>query len=90
VSFTEIEGMYKEFEGKWCWFRFEDDRQTILKIIKVSGDSLLCENVRGARKLISIYDIRNVEEFSGVIHATKEHVQNGVVVSVQKAIQDAK
>jgi len=90
MDIDALQDLYKEFEGKWCRIYFVGEGSTLLKILKVSGDNLLCQNVHGSKKLISTYDIKNLEEFSGVIHATNEHVQNGVVVSVQKAIQDAK
>jgi len=84
-----MQDLLKEFEGKWCRIYFDNDTKAILKIIKVSGGNLLCQNVRGSKKLISMYDIKNVEEFSGLILATGEQVQNGVVVFTSKVVQNA-
>ena len=90
MNYEEAEELYKEFEGKWCRVYFDNSTKTILKILKVSGDSLLCQNVRGSKKLISAYEIRNVEEFSGLILATGEQVQNGVVKASTKAVETTK
>jgi len=46
--------------------------------------------VRGSKKLISVYDIRNIEEFSGLILATGERVENGVVKASTKAVEATK
>ena len=90
MDIYEMQDLYKQFEGRWCRIYFVGEGSTLLKILKVSGDNLLCQNVHGSKKLISTYDIKNLEEFSGIIRASGEAVQNGLVVSVQKAIQDAK
>jgi len=84
-----MQDLLKEFEGKWCRIYFDNDTKAILKIMKVSSGNILCQNVRGSKKLVSDYEIRNVEEFSGLILATGEQVQNGLVVSVQKVIEHA-
>ena len=89
MDLDEMGDLLREFEGKWCRIYFDNDTKAILKILKVSGGNLLCQNVRGSKKLISMYDIKNVEEFSGLILATGEQVQNGVVVSTQKVVQNA-
>jgi len=89
MDIDEMQDLLKEFEGKWCRIYFDNDTKAILKILKVSSGNLLCQNVRGSKKLISAYDIKNVEEFSGLILATGEQVQNGVVVSTQKVVQNA-
>ena len=89
MDLDEMQDLLKEFEGKWCRIYFDNDTKAILKIIKVSGGNLLCQNVRGSKKLISMYDIKNVEEFSGLILATGEQVQNGVVVFTSKVVQNA-
>jgi len=89
MDIDEMQDLLKEFEDKWCRIYFDNDTKAILKIIKVSGGNILCQNVRGNKKLISTYDIRNLEEFTGVILATGEQVQNGVVISVQKVVQNA-
>ena len=89
MDIDEMQDLLKEFEGKWCRIYFDNDTKAILKIIKVSGGNILCQNVRGNKKLISTYDIRNLEEFTGVILATGEQVQNGVVVSASKVVQNA-
>jgi len=89
MDIDEMQDLLKEFEGKWCRIYFDNDTKAILKILKISGGNLLCQNVRGSKKLISMYDIKNVEEFSGLILATGEQVQNGVVVSTQKVVQNA-
>jgi len=90
MSYEEIGELYKEFEGKWCRVYFDSDVKTILKILKVSDGNLLCQNVRGSKKLISAYDIRNIEEFSGLILATGEQVQNGVVKASTKTVETTK
>jgi len=89
MDLDEMGDLLREFEGKWCRIYFDNDTKAILKIIKVSGGNILCQNVRGNKKLISTYDIRNLEEFTGVILATGEQVQNGIVVSTQKVVQNA-
>ena len=89
MDIDEMQDLLKEFEGKWCRIYFDNDVKAILKIIKVSGGNLLCQNVRGSKKLISMYDIKNVEEFFGLILATGEQVQNGVVVFTSKVVQNA-
>jgi hypothetical protein len=81
VDFEDYISLYSEFQNKWCRAYFEHGRKTTLKILKVSGDVLLCQNVRGTKKLINAYELRNIEEFSGTIRATGELVQNGLVVS---------
>jgi len=86
MDLDAMQDLLKEFEGKWCRIFFENDTITILKILKVSGDSLLCQNVRGSKKIINAYEVKNLEEFTGVIRVTGELVQNGVVVSTQKVI----
>jgi len=83
MNYGEMEGLYKEFEGKWCRVFFENDTKAIFKILKVSGDSLLCQNVRGSKKLVSAYEVRNLEEFTGIIRATGEQVENGAVKAVE-------
>jgi len=83
MNYGEMEGLYKEFEGKWCRVFFDNDTKTIFKILKVSGDNLLCQNVRGSKKLVSAYEVRNLEEFSGIIKATGEQVENGAVKAVE-------
>ena len=87
MEIDALQDLYREFEGKWCRIYFVGEGSTLLKILRVSGDNLLCQNVHGSKKLISTYDIKNLEEFSGIIRASGEHVQNGLVV--QKAIQNA-
>jgi len=89
MDLDEMQDLLKEFENKWCRIYFDNDTKAILKILKVSSGNILCQNVRGNKKLISTYDIRNLEEFTGVILATGEQVQNGVVVSAQKVVQNA-
>jgi len=39
--------------------------------------------VHGSKKLISAYDVKNLEEFSDIIKATGEQVQNGVVKALE-------
>jgi len=89
MDIDEMQDLLKEFEGKWCKIYFDNDTKAILKILKVSSGNLLCQNIRGSKKLISAYDIKNIEEFSGLILATGEQVQNGVVVSTQKVVSNA-
>jgi len=89
MDIVEMQDLYKQFEGKWCRVFFENDTKTIFRILKVSSGNLLCQNVHGTKKLVSIYDIRNLEEFSGVIRASGEQVQNGLVVSTQQVVQNA-
>jgi hypothetical protein len=89
MDIDEMQDLLKEFEGKWCRIFFVDGVGTLLKILKVSGDNLLCQNVHGTKKLISTYDIKNLDEFSGIIRATGEAVQNGLVVSTQQVVQNA-
>ena len=43
----------------------------------------LCQNVHGSKKLISAYDVKNLGEFSGIIKATGEQEQNGVVKALE-------
>jgi len=83
-SDDDLEDLYKEFEGRWCSVFFEDGSRAILKVLKVSSGNLLCQNIRGGKKLISIYEIRGIDQFDGVILSTGEKVQNGVVVSTLK------
>ena len=83
MNYEEMEGLYKEFEGKWCRIYFADEGSALLKILKVTGDNLLCQNVHGSKKLISGYDVRNLEEFTGIIRATGEQVENGAVKAVE-------
>jgi len=83
MNYGEMEGLYKEFEGKWCRIYFVGEGSTLLKILKVSGDNLLCQNVHGSKKLVSAYEVRNLEEFSGIIRATGEQVENGAVKAVE-------
>jgi len=89
MDLDAMQDLLKEFEGKWCRIYFDNDTKAILKILKISGGSLLCQNVRGSKKLISTYEIKNVEEFTGLILATGEQVQNGLVVSTQQVVQNA-
>jgi len=89
MDIDEMGDLLREFEGKWCRIYFDNDTKAILKILKVSSGNLLCQNVRGSKKLISTYDIKNIEEFTGLILATGEQVQNGVVVSTQKVVSNA-
>ena len=89
MDLDEMQDLLKEFEGKWCKIYFDNDTKAILKVLKVSSGNLLCQNIRGSKKLISAYDIKNIEEFSGLILATGEQVQNGVVVSTQKVVSNA-
>jgi len=89
MDIDELQNLYREFESKWCRIYFDNDTKTILKIMRVSSDNLLCQNVRGSKKLISILEVRNVEEFNGLIHATGEFVKNGIVVSTQQVVQNA-
>ena len=89
MDIDEMGDLLREFEGKWCRIYFDNDTKSILKILKVSSGNLLCQNVRGSKKLISTYDIKNIEEFTGLILATGEQVQNGVVVSTQKVVSNA-
>jgi len=88
MDIDQLEDMYKEFKGKWCRLYF-DRGKAILKIVDVLDGQMLCQNVRGSKKLINIYEVRNLEEFSGLIFSTGELVKNGVVVSTQQAIQNA-
>jgi len=89
MDIDEMGDLLREFEGKWCKIYFDNDTKTILKILKVSSGNILCQNIRGNKKLISAYDIKNVEEFTGLILSTGEAVQNGIVVPVQKVVQNA-
>ena len=89
MDLDEMQDLLKEFENKWCRIYFDNDTKAILKILKVSSGNILCQNVRGNKKLISTYDIRNLEEFTGVILASGEQVQNGVVISASKVVQNA-
>ena len=89
MDIDEMQDLLKEFEGKWCKIYFDNDTKAILKILKVSSGNILCQNVRGSKKLISAYDIKNIQEFTGLILSTGEQVQNGVVVSTQKVVQNA-
>ena len=88
MDIDAMEDLFKEFQGKWCWLYF-DRGKAILKIVEVLDGQMLCQNVRGTKKLINIYEVRNVEEFSGLIYATGEQVRNGVVVSSQQVVQNA-
>ena len=36
--------------------------------------------------MVNLYEVRNVEEFSGLIFATGEQVRNGVVVSSSQQV----
>jgi len=83
MNIDEMQDLLKEFEGKLCKIYFDNDTKAILKILKVSSGNPICQNVRGPKKLISAYDIRNIEEFSGLIFATGEQVQNSVVKAVE-------
>jgi len=89
MDIDAMQDLLKEFEGKWCRIYFDNDTKSILKILKVSSGDMLCQNVHGSKKLISDYEIRNVEEFTGLILATGEQVQNGIVISTQQVIQHA-
>ena len=89
MDIDEMGDLLREFEGKLCRIYFDNDTKTILKILKVSSGNLLCQNVRGNKKLISVYDIKNIEEFTGLILSTGEAVQNGIVVPFQKVVQNA-
>jgi len=80
----ELENLYREFQGRWCSVFFEDGSRAILKLLKVSGGKLLFMNVRGGEKLIDIYELRGIDQFNGIIQATGDEVQNGVVVSTLK------
>jgi len=88
MDIDAMEDLFKEFKGKWCRLYF-DRGKAILKIVDVLDGQMLCQNVRGSKKLINIYEVRNLEEFSGLIFSTGELVKNGVVVSTQQAIQNA-
>jgi len=61
MDIDELQDLYKDFEGKWCRLFFENDTKTILKILKVSNGNLLCQNVHGTKKLLSLYEIRSGE-----------------------------
>jgi len=87
MDIEDLEDLYKEFQGKWCRLYF-DKGKAIAKIIKILDGQMLCQNVRGTKKLINIYEVRNVEEFSGLIYSTGEQVRNGVVVT-QQVLQNA-
>ena len=87
VDIDEMEDLFKEFKGKWCRIYF-DKGKAIAKIIEVLDGQMLCQNVRGTKKLINIYEVRNVEEFSGLIYATGEQIRNGIVVT-QQVVQNA-
>ena len=89
MDLDEMQDLLKTFEGRWCRIYFDNGTKAILKILKVSGGNLLCQNVHGSKKLINDYEIRNVEEFTGLILATGEQVQNGLVVSTQQVVQNA-
>ena len=86
MGIEELEELYREFEGLWCSVRFDDGSRAILKILKVSNGNLLCENVRGGKKLIDIYELRGIDQFTGKIKTTGEEVENGVVVSTMKEV----
>jgi len=84
MGVEELEDLYREFEGLWCSVRFGDGGRTILKVLKVSNGNLLCMNVRGGKKLIDIYEVRGIDQFSGKIKTTGNQVENGIVVSTLK------
>ena len=86
MDLDEMLDLMKEFEGKWCRVYFDDSSKTILKILKVSSSGILCQSVFGTKKLMNPMDIKDLEEFSGIIKATGELVQNGVVVSTMKEV----
>jgi len=88
VDIDEMEDLFREFKGKWCRIYF-DRGKAILKIVEVLDGQLLCENIRGSKKIVNLYEVRNLEEFNGLIYASGELVRNGVVVSSQQAIQNA-
>jgi len=79
-----LEDLYREFEGRWCSVFFEDGERAILKLLKVSSGKLLFMNVRGGEKLIDIYEISGIDQFNGIIQATGERVQNGLVVPAMR------
>jgi len=89
MDLDAMQDLLKEFENKWCRIYFDNDTKALLKILKISSIGMLCQNVHGSKKLINDYEIRNVEEFSGLILATGEQVQNGLVVSTQQVVQNA-
>jgi len=86
MDVDELLDLMKVFEGKWCRVYFDDGSKTILKILKVSSSGILCQSVFGTKKLMNPMDIKDLEEFSGIIKATGELVQNGVVVSTMKEV----
>ena len=59
VDIDAMEDLFKEFKGKWCRIYF-DRGKAILKIVDVLDGQLLCENIRGSKKLMNIYEVRNV------------------------------
>ena len=87
VDIDEMESLFKEFKGKWCRLYF-DRGKAILKIVDVLDGFLLCQNVRGSKKMVNLYEVRNVEEFSGLIYSTGEQIRNGIVVT-QQVLQNA-
>jgi len=84
MDVDELLDLLKEFEGKWCRVYFDDGSKTILKILRVSSSGILCQSVFGTKKLVNPMDIKDLEEFSGIIKATGELVQNGVTISTLK------
>jgi len=86
MDLDEMLDLMKVFEGKWCRVYFDDGSKTILKILRVSSSGILCQSVFGTKKLMNPMDIKGLEEFSGIIKATGELVQNGVVVSTMKEV----
>jgi|GEM_PF-6243738 len=53
-------------------------------ILRVSSSGILCQSVFVTKKLVNPMDIKDLEEFSGIIKATGELVENGVNVSILK------
>jgi len=84
MDIDELLDLMKEFEGKWCRVYFDDSSKTTLKILRVSSSGILCQSVFGTKKLMDPMDIKDLEEFSGIIKATGELVQNSVTISTLK------
>ena len=84
IVLDEMYDLLKEFEGKWCKVYFDDGSKAILKILRVSTSGILCQSILGSKKIVNPMDIKDLEEFSGIIKTTSELVENGVVVSTLK------
>jgi len=84
IFLDEMYDLLKEFEGKRCKVYFDDSSKAILKILRVSTSGILCQSILGSKKIVNPMDIKDLEEFSGIIKTTGELVENGVVVSTLK------